>query len=174
MLKGDLIALRTVRERDLDHLYDLMSDLESRGDHYPLGFQGESAFRTEFAESGFWGRDEGMLLMIDSADQIVGEIEFFPVAAYLRGYEISYRLFDEAHRGRGYTTEALKLLVGYLFGRKTVNRLQLNIHPDNAASKRVAENCGFALEGVMREVWFHGGRFHDLEVWSILRDEALA
>ncbi len=42
----------------------------------------------------------------------------------LQGFEISYRLFGEEHAGRGYTSEAVNLLVGYLFGCKRVNRMQ--------------------------------------------------
>ena len=60
----------------------------------------------------------------------------------------------------------------YLFGRKRVNRMQLNIHPGNVASKRVAQKCGFTFEGVMRGCWFHQGEYHDLEVWSLLRNDA--
>jgi ribosomal-protein-alanine N-acetyltransferase len=80
----------------------------------------------------------------------------------------------EQHAGRGYTSDAVRLLVRYVFGRKRVNRMQLNIHPGNVASKRVAEKCGFTFEGKMRGCWFHQGEYHDLEVWSILRDEAVA
>jgi ribosomal-protein-alanine N-acetyltransferase len=101
-----------------------------------------------------------------------GRIEYFPITHYLQGFEISYQLFGSQHAGRGYTTEAVNLLVGYLFGAKRVNRMQLNIHPGNAASKRVAEKCGFTFEGLMRGCWFHQGQYHDLEIWSLLRDEA--
>jgi [ribosomal protein S5]-alanine N-acetyltransferase len=52
-------------------------------------------------------------------------------------------------------------------------RGDVNIHPGNVASKRVAQNCGFTFEGMMRGCWFHRGEYHDLEVWSILRDEAV-
>lgn len=31
--------------------------------------------------------------------------------------------------------------------------------------------CGFSFEGLMRGCWFHQGEFHDLEIWSLLRDE---
>ena len=50
--------------------------------------------------------------------------------------------------------------------------MQLNIHPENVASKKVAEKCGFIFEGIMRDCWFHQGEYQDLEVWSLLRDEA--
>jgi [ribosomal protein S5]-alanine N-acetyltransferase len=171
VLKGERITLRPVREGDLGPLYELMSDLESRGAYFPLGVQSEPALRASFAKNGFWDREEGMLLMV-AGDEIVGEIEYFPITHYLVGYELSYQLFGSRHAGKGYTSEAVDLLTRYLFGRKRVNRMQLNIHPDNAASKRVAAKCGFTFEGIMRGAWFHGGEYQDLEIWSLLRDEA--
>jgi RimJ/RimL family protein N-acetyltransferase len=154
MLHGDILELRLVREGNLSALFELMTDLAARGSYFPLGVTSEPAFRAEFDKNGFWDVDEGMLLMT-AGDEIVGEIEYFPITHYLQGYELSYQLFGDRHAGRGYTTEAVKLLVGYLFGRKRVNRMQLNIHPDNAASRRVAEKCGFTFEGLMRGCWFH-------------------
>lgn len=171
MLRGELIELRPVREADLPALYDAFANLESRGDYFPLGVPSEPKLRADFAANGFWGADEGMLLITDGTG-IVGEIEYFPIIHYLQGYELSYQLFDREYAGKGYTTEAVNLLVDYLFGRKRVNRMQLNIHPDNGASRRIAEKCGFTFEGVMRECWFHQGTYHDLEIWSLLRSEA--
>jgi ribosomal-protein-alanine N-acetyltransferase len=172
MLHGDLLELRLVRDRDLSTLYELMTDLDARGSYFPLGATSEPTLRAEFEKGGFWDVDEGMLLMTTAGGEIVGEIEFFPITHYLQGYELSYQLFGARHAGRGYTTEAVKLLVRYLFGRKRVNRMQLNIHPGNGASRRVAEKCGFTFEGLMRGCWFHGGVYQDLEIWSLLRHEA--
>jgi len=173
VLRGDVIELRIVRERDLGTLYELMSNIDARGSYFPLGVQSEPAFRAAFNKNGFWDVDEGMLLMVKDG-QIVGEIEYFPITHYLQGYELSYQLFGTQHAGHGYTSESVNLLVDYLFGRKRVNRMQLNIHPGNGASKRVAEKCGFTSEGLMRGCWFHQGKYHDLEIWSLLRDEAAA
>ena len=171
MLRGDHIRLRPVQERDLEDLYSMMNNLEYRGAFFPLGLHSEPKFRREFDEHGYWGKDEGMLLVVDPDDEIVGEIEFFPITHYLVGFELSYLIFGEEHAGKGYATEAVQLLTEYLFARLRTNRLQLNIHPDNEPSRRVATKAGYTLEGVMRGCWFHGGTYHDLEIWSILRDE---
>ena len=172
MLRGDNIELRLVREGDLNTLYESLSNLETRGDYFPLGVMSEPSLRAEFDKNGFWDKDEGMLLMVIDSGEIAGEIEYFPITHYLQGYELSYQLFGSQHAGKGYTTEAVNLLVDYLFARKRVNRMQLNIHPGNAASKKVAEKCGFRFEGLQRGCWFHQGEYHDLEIWSLLREEA--
>jgi len=173
VLVGDSIQLRLVREQDLDTLFELTTDLEARGSYFPLGLQSETALRSEFAKTGLWEREEGMLLMT-RGDEIVGEIEFFPISHYMQGYELSYMLFGSRHAGHGYTTEAVRLMSRYLFHGKRVNRLQLIIHPGNEASKRVAVKCGFSFEGVMRQAWFNDGAFQDVEIWSLLREEASA
>lgn len=170
MLRGNSIQLRTVRERDLNDLYMKLNDLEYRGSFFPLGIQGEPVFRRKFDEDGFWSKDEGMLLMIDPKDEVVGEIEFYPIVQYLSGYELSYLVFGADHSGKGYATEAVRLLTPYLF-EKHINRVQLAIHPENKASQRVAQKAGYTMEGRMRGSWFHQGKFQDLEIWSILRDE---
>ena len=171
MLRGNALQLRTIRERDLDDLYSKLNNLEYRGLFFPLGLQAEPVFRRKFEENGFWERDEGMLLMTDPNDEVVGEIEFYPILNYLTGYELSYLVFGSDHRGKGYATEAVTLLSAYLFARLRINRVQLAIHPENEASRRVAKKAGYMLEGVMRGCWFNRGKFHDLEIWSVLKDE---
>ena len=171
MLKGENIQLRHVRERDLDVLYDLHTDISSRGDFYPLGTYSEPGFKKEFQETGFWKSDDGLLLIVDNDDTLLGEIQFFRTVDHLDELEIGYRLYSPEYGGRGIMTEALTLLTAFLFDQKRFNRIRLNIHRDNAASLRIAEKCGYQHEGTMRGAWFHRGRHHDAEVYAIIRDD---
>ena len=61
----------------------------------------------------------------------------------------------------------------FLFDSKQVNRLRLMIDPGNVASRRVAEKCGYRREGTARGSVYHHGRIHDMDMYAILRDEAL-
>jgi RimJ/RimL family protein N-acetyltransferase len=171
MLKGRTITLRPVLEADLDKFYAYFVDIENRGDYYPRGIMSQTTIKKKFAESGFWEKDEGTLLICDETGQMIGYIEFFKTVNYLDEYELGYLIFQQEHRGKGATTEAVNLMVGYLFETKRMNRIRLIIHPDNAASRRVAEKCGFLHEGTARGAWFNKGRHQDVEVYAILRDE---
>jgi len=171
MLRGNVIRLRTVRESDLDRLYEFHQDIANRGDYYPIGVMAEPVFRRRFAETGFWENRDGMLVIVDHAGEILGHIEFFQTVNYLDELELAYHIYSRDHDGKGIATEALRLMTGYLLDRKKHNRIRLIIHPGNAASKRVAEKCGYTYEGIMRGAWFHRGRSHDVEVYAILRDE---
>jgi RimJ/RimL family protein N-acetyltransferase len=172
MLQGTHLTLRPIREADLDALYAAHVDIRNRGAFFPLGVLSESAFKRAFSEHGFWQRDEGMLLMITGEGEIAGHIEFFTPVNYWDAFELSYQLYDARFSGRGYATEAVELVVDYLFAVKKQHRIQLDIAPENAASRRIAEKCGFTLEGTARGAFFNAGQNQDLLIYSLLRSDA--
>lgn len=65
-------------------------------------------------------------------------------------WEIGIDLWDEADRGRGVGSEAVRLLTAHLFAREGAHRIQATTDLENAAMRRVLERCGFAFEGVLR------------------------
>jgi [ribosomal protein S5]-alanine N-acetyltransferase len=171
MLKGKSILLRPACQSDLQEFYARHFDISNRGSFYPLGFVSESEFRRRFEDKGFWEKEEGILLIVDGAGKMLGHIEFFKTVNYLDELELSYQIYEQSERGKGYATDAVNLLVRYLFGCLKTNRIRLIIHPENYASRRVAEKCGFSHEGTARCAWYHLGRYHDVEVYAILRNE---
>lgn len=171
MLKGNVIQLRTVRESDLDQLYQFHHDIGNRGAYFPMGVMSEPVFKHRFHETGFWQKDDGMLIITNDNNEILGHIEFFQTVTYLDELELSYHIYKHEDRGRGVATDAVALMTGYLFDRMKHNRIRLIIHPDNLASKRVAEKCGYRSEGIARGAWFNRGRNHDVEVYARLRED---
>jgi [ribosomal protein S5]-alanine N-acetyltransferase len=170
VLSGERVQLRPVREADLPAFVDAHLDIRSRGDHFPLGVISEPVLRRRFGENGFWERGEGTLLIWHD-DEMVGHIEFFTPVSYWDAFELSYQLYDDRHAGHGYTTEAVQLLVDYLTATKKQHRIHLVIVPENEASRRVAEKCGFVLEGTVRGAFFNHGRNHDVLLYSLLRTD---
>ena len=170
MLVGERVALRPIREADLAAFVSAHQDIRSRGAFYPLGVSSEITLRRQFAEHGFWEREEGVLLIWHD-DEIVGHIEFFKPVHYWDAFELSYQLYGERHAGHGYTTEAVQLMVDYLTATKKQHRIHLVIVPENAASRRIAEKCGFVLEGTVRGAFFNDGRNHDVLLYSLLRTD---
>ena len=171
MIRGERVALRTVREADLPALYALISDLSLQGEHMALPLRSEPSFRKEFAETGFLDANRGRFLVTDLEDRLLGTVVYFSVN-YMDGFEVGYHLFDPASRNSGVMSEALRLAVGYLCLRHKVNRLQIVTAPDNEASKRLALKCGFQLEGTMRGNVFENGHNRDSLLYSLLRHDA--
>jgi [ribosomal protein S5]-alanine N-acetyltransferase len=172
MLQGRLIELRPVRESDLEALYAAHTKIADRGPHFPRSVLSEPAFKREFAEHGFWQKEEGLLLILTPEGELAGHIEFFKPVSYWDAFELSYQLYGDSFAGRGYSTEAVQLVVDYLFATKKQHRIHLVIVPQNVASVRIAEKCGFTLEGTVRGAFFNHGRNHDVVLYSLLRDDS--
>jgi ribosomal-protein-alanine N-acetyltransferase len=83
---------------------------------------------------------------------------------------IAYCLLP-AERGKSYCTEAVKIMVDYLFLSKEIHCIQATTHFRNVASQRVLEKAGFKKEGVMRQRFFIRGEWPDQMLFSILREE---
>ena len=58
---------------------------------------------------------------------------------------------SEDYQNKCYATEAVKGVLEWAFSRSEVTAVEAETDPDNTASKRVLEKCGFALNGVIGE-----------------------
>lgn len=171
MLVGKTVVLRAVRQRDLDHLYDLSADVRNMGNYWPPTILSEIKRRKRLEETGGLEEDSGFLLITDRQDRILGQIVYFQSASYLNAYELSYRLYAPGDWGQGYASEAVSLLVAYLFETQSVSRIQATTLPGNKGSQGVLKKCGFQFEGIMRQAIFHRGRVEDLHLFAIVRGE---
>jgi RimJ/RimL family protein N-acetyltransferase len=88
--------------------------------------------------------------------------------------EISYFL-RESVRGQGWATRSVLLVSRWAFRSLGIERIELRVHPENEASRRVAERAGFVFEGVERasRAWPDGARFDSLLFSLIASDEDL-
>jgi RimJ/RimL family protein N-acetyltransferase len=77
----------------------------------------------------------------------------------------------EEHRGKGYATEAIKLVTRYYFEERRYQKVNVQIHDDNPASIRLHEKIGFQLEGTLRRMVFTRGQFHDVLLYGITKEE---
>jgi RimJ/RimL family protein N-acetyltransferase len=78
-----------------------------------------------------------------------------------------------ASRGHGYATIATRLLCDWLFRTFALGRIELTTDPENIASQRVAQRCGFQKEGLLRSHLrhLHTGERRDSVIWSLLPGE---
>lgn len=122
----------------------------------------DRARREDFAAFLIVRREDCAVLGSINISQI---FRFAFQSAYL-GYWIG-----APHRGRGYMTEGLALVVTHAFRRLRLHRLEANIQPQNEPSRRVVQRLGFRLEGYSPRYLKVGGRWRDHERWAILREE---
>jgi len=84
--------------------------------------------------------------------------------------EIGYDIIP-SERGKGYGTEAVRIIVNYLFLTKDIVRIQAVTNVGNKPSQRVLEKAAFKKEGTLRKVGYVRGEWTDAYVYSILREE---
>lgn len=68
---------------------------------------------------------------------------------------------DKAYNGRGYTTEAVRLVVDYAFQVLKLHRIEAGVMPRNTRSIRVLEKSGFEKEGLSRKNVLINGKWED-------------
>lgn len=104
-------------------------------------------------------------------DRLLGIIEPFDFNQKVNVVTIGYYMM-ESHWGKGIATEALKILLKFLFMDVNVNRIQAEVMPLNEKSKKVLLKNGFIKEGTLRQATLWSGKgIIDIEMYSILRED---
>ena len=76
-----------------------------------------------------------------------------------------------SHRGKGYGTEAMRLLFRFAFHELNLHRLQLTVFSYNEAAIHFYENLGFRREGAFREYLQRDGTRYDMILYGLLARE---
>lgn len=84
--------------------------------------------------------------------------------------EVGYALSKDFWN-KGYTTEAFEEVIKFGFERMKLNRVEATCKLANIASERVMLKCGLSYEGILRRRLFAKSEFHDLKLYSLLRNE---
>jgi RimJ/RimL family protein N-acetyltransferase len=165
VLEGKSVRLKLSDKEDLDFFVDFWNNLNYYGDYEPIM---EQTTKAE-AEKRFADTSRSATFIVQKKDSTnIGLIVHFGQSsgAITIGYAI-----NPSEQGKGYGTEALHLMVDYLFLAKDIHRVQANTDPENKVSQRILEKVGFKKEGVSRRSSFVRGQWRDECHYSILREE---
>ena len=89
----------------------------------------------------------GIFLREGQSEKLIGQITLGGIIfGAMRGAHIGYWI-DQRYSARGYTTRAVKLLTNFGFEALKLHRIEINLRPENEASKKVALKAGYILEG---------------------------
>ena len=77
----------------------------------------------------------------------------------------------ESYSGRGYMSEAVRLLLSFAFDTLGLHRVEAACLPHNRASRRLLAKLGFREEGLARRYLCINGRWQDHVTHAILRDD---
>ncbi len=173
MFEGKLVRLREYRKEDIPLRLSYINDPEvlkylEPGIPYPVTlteelrwFDSISAFKDTYrfavetaSDSNYIG-DCG-INSIDWKNGIVG---------------VSIFIGNSTYRGKGYGTEAMQLLMGFIFNQMSVNKIRLYVYSFNERAIKSYAKCGFKTEGLLRQEIFRNGEYFDVIAMGILREE---
>jgi RimJ/RimL family protein N-acetyltransferase len=164
-LLGNKVKLRPADDSDFDDLYDWWNDPEFAGEY--AGFSP----MTKREVRQFLKGAHNFIIEDRTDNRKMGFISYYSVRSdYLNLYEIGYRM-KPSERRKGYTTEAVGLLVGLLFTKKGIERIEAVTDTENLPSQRVLEKNGFRREGVLRRRFYLNGDYRDEYMYGLLREE---
>ena len=103
----------------------------------------------------------GIWLKTDSEEKFIGQITLggLVFGAY-RGGHIGYWI-DQRFSNQGYTSRAVQALTDYAFKELQLHRIEINLRPENQASRKVAEKCGYYYEGLRLRYLHIAGDWRD-------------
>jgi RimJ/RimL family protein N-acetyltransferase len=173
ILVGDRVGLRGVLDDDLAILarWDMdpgrLTTLTDR-----VTPQSEAAARERLAQRcANDGESLGFAIVkLDGAIELIGTVSLFGMGPKNRGATLGIALGRD-FIGRGYGTDAVRVIVGYGFRELGLHRIELGVAPFNQGGIRAYEKAGFTEEGRLRESVLHDGRWYDEILMSILDHE---
>ena len=121
----------------------------------------------------FANGSEFEFLILDKTDTVIGACGINQIDQRNRRANVGYWVRSAAV-GRQNATTAVKLLVGWAARNTDLQRLEVVIAIENAASIRVAQKAGAFHEGVLKSRLLLHGRFHDAVISSFVRGENMA
>lgn len=109
-----------------------------------------------------------------SRERYVGHIGLGSITRRAFGSAYAGYWVDAAVAGRGIMPTALALLVDHAFGPGGLHRIEVNVRPENRASRRVAEKLGFREEAYHARYMFIDGGWRDHVGYALTVEDVAA
>ena len=166
------VVLRALERQDCRALFEAEEGDDGPPTQYSRpGLAPESAdqwFTSMQDKQGQSGVDFGVF---DLDGRVMGHVQLHGLDWLSRCASVGIGFARRADRGKGHGKAALRLIVGYGFDHLGLHRLDARTVAFNRAAGRLFETGGFRQEGLQREAFFYGGRWHDRVWYSILENE---
>ena len=168
MLEGKNVNLKVIEKEDLPLVAEWVNNPQFLGEYNPLRQTSRTEIEKEYDKRPL--EQGGFIIEKKDRSKIGCILHFTVVHPAGKLLEIGYFLAP-SERGKGYCTEAAKIMVDYLFLSKDIVRIQAHTDLRNVASQKVLEKVGFKKEGTLRKNEFIRGEWRDVLLYSILREE---
>jgi len=174
-LESERIYLREVRLSDVnENYYKWMNDpeiiryLESR--FYPNSLESIQ----DFVKSKLGDRESILFaIVLKEDDRHIGNIKIGPVNWFHRLADVGLLIGEKDCWGKGYATEAIKLITEYGFRVLNLHKITASCYGGNSGSAKAFIKAGYFEEGVRKSHFFSEGKYEDLILLGKIVDSFL-
>ena len=110
-------------------------------------------------------------IVLHEQDVLIGSVSIHNINHLNRNAFIGIFIGEEECRGKGYGTEAVRLILNYGFMTLNLHNIMLTVHADNSAAIACYKKVGFREEGRLREWVYKDGIYVDKIYMGILAHE---
>ncbi len=173
LLLGERVRVRATRDDDLPLLAAWMMDPAVKATQAGIVLpRSEAATREQVA--GWVANKEAAagfsVETLGDAPEMVGHVGLFGMSIKDRSATVGIVL-GRPFVGRGYGTDAVRVIVSYGFREFGLHRVQLDVAGYNLQGIAAYRRAGFVEEGRRREALLHDGHWYDEVLMSILEHE---
>ena len=173
MWRGDKVQLAAVQREYLPKYVEWLNDWEVSqflmpGMPFPLNLDDE----TEWYESRRKDKDHVVfaILTLDE-NRLIGNCGLNRIDLKNRCALFGIFIGDKEYLGKGYGTDATRTMLRFAFEQMGLNRIELEVYDFNPRAARSYEKAGFRREGTRRQALYRNGKFHDIYLMSVLRED---
>ncbi len=167
------VRLRPLEESDVDHIMTWINDPEIVGNL--AAFSGSAFTRDQelaWVRQVRTSRSDVVFSIVDAADdRYLGQCGIHQIHDRSKVGRLACILASRGDMGRGLGSAAIRALCDHGFDVLGLHKLWLMVFSHNARGRGIYGRVGFVEEGVLREEYFHEGRWHDMVRMSLLARE---
>jgi [ribosomal protein S5]-alanine N-acetyltransferase len=173
VLETNRLRLRKIENIDAKSILNYLSD-EAVMKHYGLEpFQTVADALDEISwYHSIFNENTGVRwgITLKGENEVVGSCGFLNLVAQHHRTDVGFELSKE-YWGKGIASEALEAVTKYGFEQMNLQRIQALIEPPNRRSQKLVERHGFHREGLLRKYEYTCGKFDDLYMYSLLKED---
>ena len=173
MIQGEQVLLRALEPSDLPDYFRWLNDPEVVRNlviYAPLAMPDEEAWYEAMRAD-----DSQMVFAIETeTGQHIGNLGLMHINWKDRTAELGIVIGEKSQWGKGYGQDAIRTLLAFVFAEMNLNRIYLRVYAEHSIAINAYLKCGFVEEGCLRQDVYSEGKYHDMLVMGILKQEFLA
>lgn len=171
LIIGKKSYIRLMEKKDVPHKVNWFNDEEVRKTlniDFPISEVGTNQWLSNVATDNT--RRDFIICDLDTNDP-VGYCGLVNIDYKNRKAESYLGIGNKNYWGKGYGSEARRLILDYAFEHLSLNKVYSFVWKENEAMIHINQKVGFKIEGTLRDDVYYEGKFRDKHVMGVLKDE---